>query len=120
MQTKTTLHFVHTILHACATSLWTIKKQMGPETKPNLPWSTLIILHTELIQHLVSGQADIQQSTNVGKDSYNSDCDFWFARTVTIQMVIFGLQGQLNSGCNFWFARTVTIQIVIFGLQGQL
>jgi len=35
-------------------------------------------------------------------------------------MVIFSLQGQLNSDCDFWFARTVKIEIVIFGLQGQL
>ena len=26
------------------------------------------------------------------KDSYNSDCDFWIARTVTIHIVIFRLQ----------------------------
>jgi hypothetical protein len=70
---------------------------MGPETKPKLPWSAIIILHTELIQHLVSGQADTQQTTKVGKDSYNSDCDFWFARTVTIHIEIFCLQGQLQT-----------------------
>jgi len=37
-----------------------------------------------------------------------------------IQIVIFSLQGQLNSDCGFWFARTITIPIVISGLQGQL
>jgi len=30
------------------------------------------------------------------------------------------LQGQLNSDFGFWFARTITIQNVISGLQGQL
>jgi len=34
--------------------------------------------------------------------------------------VIFSLQGQLNSDFGFWFARTITIQNVISGLQGQL
>ena len=36
----------------------------------------------------------------------NSDCDFWFARTITIQIVISGLEGQLKSDCDFWFAMT--------------
>jgi len=67
------------------------------------------------------------------EESYNSDGDFWVARRVTIQIVIFGLQGELqfiwrflgckdsyNSDGDFWVARSVTIQMVIFGLQGEL
>ena len=68
----------------------------------------------------LQGQLQFRLRFLVCKDSYNSDCDFCIARTVTIQIVIFGLQGQLHSDCDFWFARTVTIQTVIFALQGQL
>jgi len=50
----------------------------------------------------------------------NSDCDFWFARTITIQIVILVCKYSYNSYCDFWFARTVKIQIEICGLQGAV